>query len=186
WGRLWAEVAQHRFTGGGPLDGHAVGNLLIVALWQLLGDTVQGLDYVGRLLGAEGRVLAMAVEPMDIEADVLADGAPAPHLVRGQVEVATAPGQVLEVRLVPETPKACPEALEAVEQAEWVVLGPGSWFTSVLPHLLVPQLRDALLSTPARRLVALNLAPQPGETAGFSPERHLEVLAEHVPGLRLD
>src|SRR5438874_2195062 len=82
----------------------AVGCLLIVALWQLLGDTVQGLDYVGRLLGAQGRVLPMAVEPMDIEADVLAAGATTPHLVRGQVEVATARGQVLEVRLVPETP----------------------------------------------------------------------------------
>jgi uncharacterized cofD-like protein len=67
-----------------------------------------------------------------------------------------------------------------------VVLGPGSWFTSVLPHLLVPDLADALLRTRARRLVALNLAPQPGETEGFSPHTHLEVLADHAPGLSID
>jgi uncharacterized cofD-like protein len=185
WGRLWADVAQHRFTGGGSLDGHAVGNLLIVALWQLLGDPVEGLDYVGRLLGAEGRVLPMAVEPMDIEAEVR-DGAGRTRVVRGQVAVATAPGRVVEVHLVPPDPKACPQALDAVEAADWVVLGPGSWFTSVLPHLLVPQLRDAVVATRARRLVALNLAPQAGETSGFSAAEHLDVLAEHVPDLRLD
>jgi uncharacterized cofD-like protein len=83
-------------------------------------------------------------------------------------------------------PPACPEAVAAVREADWVVLGPGSWFTSVLPHLLVPELADALINTPARRLVALNLAPQPGETDGFSPHTHLEVLAEHAPQLTVD
>jgi uncharacterized cofD-like protein len=67
-----------------------------------------------------------------------------------------------------------------------VLLGPGSWFTSVLPHLLLPELREALVTTPARRIVVLNLAPEPGETAGFSPEQHLAVLAEHAPELRVD
>jgi uncharacterized cofD-like protein len=67
-----------------------------------------------------------------------------------------------------------------------VVLGPGSWFTSVLPHLLVPDLASALITTPARRLVTLNLAPQPGETEGFSPHAHLEVLASHAPDLGID
>jgi uncharacterized cofD-like protein len=73
-----------------------------------------------------------------------------------------------------------------VREADWVVLGPGSWFTSVLPHLLVPELRDALIDTAARRIVVLNLAPEPGETAGFSPEQHLAVLCEHAPALRVD
>ncbi|MGZ4722555.1 gluconeogenesis factor YvcK family protein [Oryzihumus sp.] len=186
WGSLWARVTQHRFSGDGPLEGHSVGNLLILALWQLLGDPVEGLDYVGRLLGAHGRVLPMAVEPIDIAAQVMSPGATEPVEVRGQVAVATAPGRVMTVHLVPEAPRACPEAVRAVEEADWVVLGPGSWFTSVLPHLLVPGLRDALVATSARRLVALNLAPQPGETSGFSPEQYLEVLAAHAPELRLD
>jgi uncharacterized cofD-like protein len=79
-----------------------------------------------------------------------------------------------------------PEAVAAVGEADWVVFGPGSWFTSVLPHLLVPSLRSALTATPARKLVALNLVPQPGETEGFSPHRHLEVLADHAPSLSFD
>jgi uncharacterized cofD-like protein len=73
-----------------------------------------------------------------------------------------------------------------VTDADVVLLGPGSWFTSVLPHLLVPELREALVGTRARRVVVLNLAPQPGETAGFSPEQHLDVLSQHAPELRVD
>jgi uncharacterized cofD-like protein len=185
WGTLWSRVTQHRFTGDGPLEGHSVGNLLILALWQLLDDPVAGLDVVGRLLGAQGRVLPMAVEPMDIAAQVVEPGERDAREVRGQVAVATAAGRVVSVHLVPEQPLACAEAVGAVREADWVVLGPGSWFTSVLPHLLVPDLRSALVETPARRLVALNLAPE-GETTGFSPEQLLDVLAAHVPDLRLD
>jgi uncharacterized cofD-like protein len=79
-----------------------------------------------------------------------------------------------------------PEAVAAVQDADWVVFGPGSWFTSVLPHLMVPDLAKALRETPARRMVVLNLAPQPGETDGFSPHKHLEVLAAHAPELTVD
>jgi uncharacterized cofD-like protein len=96
------------------------------------------------------------------------------------------PGKVRSVSLVPPDPPACPEALAAIEGADWVVFGPGSWFTSVLPHLKVPELARALVSTPARRILALNLAPQPGETDDFSPQTHLEVLQAHAPGLRID
>jgi uncharacterized cofD-like protein len=164
-----------------------VGNLLIVALWELLGDTVAGLDWVGRLLGARGRVLPMAAVPLDIAATVADPDRPGEVMaVRGQVAVATAPGRVLSISLVPADPPACAEAVKAVEDAEWIVLGPGSWFTSVLPHLMVPELADAIGTTPARRCVALNHAPQQGETTGFSPEMHLEVLLRHAPTLRLD
>jgi uncharacterized cofD-like protein len=76
--------------------------------------------------------------------------------------------------------------VRAVLDADLVLIGPGSWFTSVLPHLLVPELREALARTAARRVVVLNLVPQPGETAGFSPEQHLAVLSEHAPELRVD
>jgi uncharacterized cofD-like protein len=93
---------------------------------------------------------------------------------------------VRSISLLPADPPAVPEAVAAVREADWVVFGPGSWFTSVLPHLLVPSLRTALLDTPARKLVALNLVPQPGETEGFSAHRHLEVLAEHAPALSFD
>ena len=189
WGTTWSRVVQHRFEGPGGLGGHTVGNVLIVALWELLGDTVQGLDWVGRLLGAHGRVLPMASVPLDLVAEV-EDADPARPgeitLVRGQVACASTTGRVRSVSLVPADPPACPQAIAAVATADWVVLGPGSWFTSILPHLLVPELAEALIATPARRVVALNLVPQAGETDGFSPHTHLEVLAEHAPGMKVD
>lgn len=189
WGRTWARVLQHRFASAGELDSHAVGNLLIVALWELLDGHVEGLDWVGRLLGAEGRVLPMAAVPLDIEARVRGVDPDAPELVsvvRGQVELATTSGLVESVDLVPADPPACVEALAAIEVADWIVLGPGSWYTSVLPHLLVPELRAALIHASARRCVTLNLAPQQGETDGFSSSTYLEVLAVHAPYLHID
>lgn len=187
WGHTWRDVLQLRLSSDGPLDRHAVGNILIVALWELLGDPVDGLDWVGRLLGARGRVLPMAAVPLDIEADVVPPGADArPIVVRGQRLVAVTGGHVERIRLLPPDPPARPEAVEAVLEADWVVLGPGSWYTSVIPHLLVPDLREALHETSARRALTLNLCPQPGETAGYTAEHHLEVLAEHAPDLRLD
>jgi len=189
WGTTWSRVVQHRFEGRGGLGGHAVGNVLIVALWELLGDTVQGLDGVGRLLGAHGRVLPMASVPLDLVAEVEGADPARPGeitLVRGQVACASTTGRVRSVSLVPADPPACPQAIAAVATADWVVLGPGSWFTSILPHLMVPELAEALIATPARRVVALNLVPQAGETEGFSPHTHLEVLAEHAPGLKVD
>ncbi len=189
WGRTWARVLQHRFDSDGDMHDHAVGNLLIVTLWQLLDDSVSALDWVGRLLGAQGRVLPMAVTPLDIAADVRGVDVSDPDaltVVRGQVQVASTHGQVTGVRLEPADPPACAEALDAVARADWVVLGPGSWFTSVIPHLLVPDLRTALVDSPARKVVTLNLEPQAGETDGFSPETHLEVLAAHAPDLKVD
>ena len=189
WGTTWSKVVQHRFGGDRELAGHAVGNLLIVALWDLLGDTVAGLDWVGRLLGTQGRVLPMAAVPLDIVAEVTGADPDKPDevtTVRGQAECASTPGQVRSISLLPPDPPAVPEAVRAVLDADWVVFGPGSWFTSVLPHLLVPALSGALHVTAARRLVVLNLAPQPGETDGFSPHKHLEVLAGHAPALNVD
>jgi uncharacterized cofD-like protein len=189
WGSTWSRVVQHRFRSQGELHGHAVGNLLIVALWELLDDPVAGLDWMGRLLGAKGRVLPMASVPLDIVTEVRGADPAVPQAitrVRGQVACAKTPGTVLSVSLIPEDPPAGPEALRAVEEADWIIFGPGSWFTSVLPHLKVPELARALVRTKAKRLVALNLAPQPGETDDFAPQTHLEVLRAHAPELKVD
>lgn len=188
WGRTWERVVQHRFAGNGEMRGHVVGNLLIVSLWELLGDHVQALDWVGRLLGASGRVLPMALTPMDITAEVRGLDAEDPGrltTVRGQVAVATTEGEIVSVSLDPADPRACPEAVTAVREADWVVLGPGSWFTSVLPHVMVPELRQAIGDTDARVLVVLNLEAQVGETGGFGPEDHLAALLEHAPELKV-
>jgi uncharacterized cofD-like protein len=189
WGQTWARLLQHRFSGEGPLAGHAVGNLLLTGLAEATGDPVIALDLVAKLLGLTGRVLPMSPVPLEICAEVIGLVASDPGQVTevvGQVAVATTPGLVAAVHLKPSDPPACKEAVRAVEEADWVVFGPGSWFTSVLPHLLVPDLRDALHRTSARRLVALNLAPQAGETAGFIPESYLDALAAHAPDLQID
>ncbi|MFT3889526.1 MAG: uridine diphosphate-N-acetylglucosamine-binding protein YvcK [Arachnia sp.] len=187
-GRTWAEVLQARFGGDGPLAGHAIGNLLIAGLWQHLGDPVAGLDMVGDLLRTRGRVLPMSSVPLEIEADVLGLDPFEPDEVctlSGQATVAKSRATVQRVRLVPDRPPARPEAVQAVLEADSVILGPGSWFTSVIPHLLVPDLARAILATPAQRVLVLNVAPA-AETDGFSASRHIELLAEHAPGLRLD
>lgn len=189
WGHQWRDVLQHRFAGDGQLGGHCVGNLLIVALWDLLGDTVDGLDLVGRLLNARGRVLPMAAVPLNIEASVMGIDPALPSAissVHGQAAVAVTTGRVLSVRLNPKEPPACAETVAAIHAADWVILGPGSWFTSVMPHLLVPGVRDALVSSRAKRLLTLNLVMHTGETVGFSARNHLEVLASHAPELHLD
>ncbi|MDF2806534.1 MAG: hypothetical protein K0S43_1480 [Cellulosimicrobium sp.] len=184
WGRTWSALLQHRFTSEGDLDNHAVGNLLIVALWELLDDPVAGLDWVGKLLGARGRVLPMAAVPLGIEADVRTGDRL--ETVVGQSHVAVTHGRIEQLRLVPADPPACAEAVQAVEEADWVVLGPGSWFSSVMPHLLVPELARALHETTARRCVTLNLSSETGETYGLSATDHLEALHKHAPGLRID
>ncbi len=184
WGTTWRDLLQHRFTSAGELNQHAVGNLLIVALWDQLGDTVAGLDWVGKLLGARGRVLPMASVPLEIRAQV--ETAHGSRTVIGQSQVALAEGRITQVELVPENPPACPEAVQAVYDADWIVLGPGSWYSSVMPHLLVPELAIAIHETNARRCITLNLADEVGETSGLSTTDHLEVLLKHDPDLKID
>lgn len=189
WGHTWRDVLQHRFTGSGELQGHALGNLMIVSIWELLSDPVAGLDLVGRLLGARGRVLPMAAQPLQIVAEIIGHDPTRPHersVVHGQHRVASSPGRVASIGILPTCPTPCVPALEAIAAADWVVLGPGSWFTSVMPHLLVPDLADALQATPARRLLNLNLEVHKGETRDFRAEDHLASFAENAPGVRLD
>lgn len=192
WGRTWRDVMQHRFQApvskSSPLEGHALGNLLIVTLWELLGNTVDGLQWAGALLGARGKVLPMAAVPLTIQGRSSTVDERGQHRVStivGQATVATA-GVVEEVRIVPENAPACPEALEEIELADWVVLGPGSWYTSVLPHLLLPELRAALSRTPAKRLLTMNLDPDDKEAEGMDAADHLRVITRYAPEIGVD
>ena len=184
WGRTWRDLLQHRFTSSGDLNQHAVGNLLIVALWELLDDPVGGLDWVGKLLGARGRVLPMASVPLSLEAEVAIGGEVV--TVVGQSQVASTAGRVENIRLRPSDPPAYPEAVDAIMAADWIVLGPGSWFSSVMPHLLVPDLAKALHETTGRRCLTLNLSRDTDETLGMTTIEHLRALYRHAPDLRID
>ncbi len=189
--RRTAALFQHRFKrrrDPDPLAGHAVGNLLLLGLMEQLGDPVEALDHAARLVCAVGRVLPMSKYAVGIEADVL-DGDPERlgevALLCGQHAVAVTTGKVQSLRLTPADPPPCPEALAAVEAADWLIFGPGSWYTSVIPHLLVPGLARAIVASRARRLVTLNLASD-NETLGLSHADHLAALHWYLPSLRID
>lgn len=183
-----AELFQHRFAGEDPLGGHTVGNLVLCGLMERYGDPVTALAHAATMVNARGRVLPMSCQPVSIEAEVSGVDPDDPDrlvTVRGQHEVAVSRGRVESVRLDPAAPAACEEAVAAVHDADWLIFGPGSWYTSVIAHLLVPRLREAAVASAARRLVVLNLSTDQ-ETAGMSVPDHLAALARYAPGLRVD
>ena len=188
WGKSWADILQYRFTSDGALNGHAVGNLLLAALWDRDVDPVAGLDRVAALLKVVGRVLPMAAAPLDIEA--IFENAGVMNKVQGQVQVATAQGELKSLQLVPENPTALPVALNAIEKAEWITVGPGSWFSSVLPHFFVTQQRQALARSSAKKIIILNLDSHSGakadEFAGNTPVEHLEMMHAYAPDMKID
>lgn len=188
WGRTWAQIMQHRFVSNGELNGHAMGNLLLASLWNAGDDPVVALDRVGELLKVIGRVLPMAAVALDIEGTFTTSTGRI--VVRGQKEVATAKGHIESLRIIPEDPEALPEALAAISDAEWITMGPGSWFSSVIPHLLVPAQLEALKSSTAKKILILNLdasaRSQGEEFAGSTPEQHLEFFHRYAPGLTVD
>ncbi|APT86905.1 gluconeogenesis factor YvcK family protein [Corynebacterium flavescens] len=187
-GDLWARTLQHRFGGTGAMAGHAVGNLLIAGLTGVLDNYQAALDVVAVLTNSRGRVFPVVNQPLEIEAEVagLDDDPRVMRPVRGQVAVASTPGQVRRVKILPEDAPANADALDALHMADLITLGPGSWFSSVLPHVLVPDIVQAISESDALRLVILNLSAEPGETHGFSAERHLHVLAQHAQSLSID
>jgi uncharacterized cofD-like protein len=183
-----AALFQHRFDGDDPLSGHPVGNLVLCGLMEQLGDPVVALAHAATMVRAQGRVLPMSREPVAIEARVRGADPDRPDellTVRGQHEVAISRGQVEQVRLDPPAPVACREAVEAIAEADWLVFGPGSWYTSVIPHLLVPELAAAIHASPARRAVVLNLTTDQ-ETIGMTVPDHLAALSTYAPDLRVD
>ena len=188
WGRTWAQILQHRFDSDGELSGHAMGNLLLASMWNAGDDPVAALDRVGQLLKVIGRVLPMAAVALDIEGTF--STSTGRIVVRGQKEVATAKGHIQSLRIIPEDPPARIEALAAIADAEWITMGPGSWFSSVIPHLLVPAQLDALKSSNARKILILNLdassQSQGEEFAGSTPEQHLEFFHHYAPELTMD
>lgn len=187
--RAWADVLQYRFGGDGELGGHAVGNLLMAALWENSSDAVAGLQELGALVGAVGQVLPCSVDPLSIVAHIRGHEESRPGEVvevRGQVEIATTPGRVESLRIEPAGARPCIQALQAIDEADAIVLGPGSWFTSLMPHLLMPTQGEHVESAPGRRILVLNLDPQEGETGDFSPAEHIDAITSHAPNMRFD
>lgn len=167
------DIFQHRFSTG-SLEGHVVGNLVLAAVTQETGSFMTAIEYAGQMLGTRGRIVPPTLDPVRLVSEVEGER------VEGQVALATAAGRVNFVGLDPPNPKAFPEALELVADADHIVLGPGSLFTSVIPPLLVPDLRGAFLSSTARKIYICNITSPPGETEGFDAGAHLDAVFAHL------
>jgi len=179
---LLAAAFEHRFDAG-ELQGHALGNLVIAGLAAASGDFEAALAEAGRLLGARGRVVPATRQAVVLKAVVRSATGDEPGSVEGQVAVSTA-GGIAGVSLVPPDPEPPAAALQALATADQVVLGPGSLFTSVLAVVAVPAIRQALATTPGRKIYVCNLRPQVPETEGYDVAAHVEALRGH--GLEVD
>jgi uncharacterized cofD-like protein len=166
-----ATAFEYRFDQE-ELAGHALGNLVLAGLMDAKGDPVSGLDEACRLLGVRGRVLPSSTEPVVLKADAACGE------VTGQVAV-NGTDHILRVSLVPADPPAPGAAIAALADADQIVLGPGSLFTSVLAAVAVPQILEAVNASPARRVYLCNLRPQDTETAGYDVSRHVDALLAH-------
>lgn len=188
---LMTQVLQYRFgaavgeNGRSELQGHAFGNLLLAALTGITGSFDEALLAAERVLALRGRVLPSTLADVVLAADVLlADGTV--QRVVGESKIPEANGRIQHVYLQPENVKAYPPALQAIFQADLIVMGPGSLYTSILPNLLVPDLAEALLYARAPKIYICNLATQPGETDNYSVADHVATLFQHIPTGCLD
>ncbi len=185
---VWSAAFEHRFSEG-ELEGHALGNLVLVGLAETLGSFPAALDEAGRLLGSVGRVLPATTDPVVLKAEVAArpgsDGVKSQveGQVEGQVAVANCHG-ILRVALVPADARPPADAVTAILEADQVVMAPGSLFTSVMPVLCVEELRAAIASTSGQVVQVCNLRPQAPETTGLDGTDHLEAVLAH--GARVD
>jgi uncharacterized cofD-like protein len=175
-GSRLATAFDYRF-GEEELAGHALGNLILAGLMDASGDAVAALDEAGRLLGVRGRVLPSSTEPVVLKADA------AGGEVTGQVAV-NGTDRILRVSLVPSDPPAPAAALDALAEADQILLGPGSLFTSVLAAVVVPQIRDAVNASGAETIYLCNLRPQDTETSGYDVAGHVAALLAH--GVEID
>ncbi len=187
---LMSELLQYRFPGsasdpapaaGGSLGGHAVGNLLIAAMTAVEGgDFEEGVRQMNRVLAVRGQVLPATATPLTLHAE-LEDGS----VINGQSRIAAA-SRIVRAWVTPDDVRASEDALAAIVEADLIVLGPGSLYTSLLPSLMLPEIRDAIAAAGAVRVYVCNVATQQGETAGFDLAAHVEALIGHAGSGILD
>jgi uncharacterized cofD-like protein len=172
---LMADLFQFRFGGDGALAGHSFGNLFLAALTGVTGSFLQAIRISGKVLAVQGTILPSTLESVTLGAE-LADGS----IVRGESKLRERRGPVRRVFVEPDTVRALPEVLEAIDRADVIVLAPGSLFTSLLPNLLVGGVADAIRGAAALRIYVANLMTEPGETDSLSLADHLEALHAHA------
>jgi uncharacterized cofD-like protein len=171
-----AELFNYRFDGGDEVGGHSLGNLILTALSRLENDFSKAIERGSELLGVRGRVLPSTTENVRLRAE-LVDGS----WVDGESQISSVPRRIRKVSLEPQDPGPFSEAVAALLQADIVVIGPGSLYTSLIPVLLVTELGDAIRQSGARVVLVMNLTTEPGETDGYTAVDHLLAIRRHAP-----
>lgn len=178
---LLGQLFQYRIASDDTsLEGHSFGNLFISALAEVTGSFEEAVAESGRVLGVHGRVLPSTLHDVRLSADVIMPNTTLEVRVEGESKIPLSRGRIRRVWLEPSAPPAFPRAIHALLNADLIILGPGSLYTSILPNLLVPDLAEAVKASRALKLFICNVATQPGETDHFSCGDHLRVMEEHI------
>lgn len=169
--KLLTELFQYRFKAGDGLTGHSFGNLFLTAMSEITGDLEQAVIASSKVLAIRGRVVPSTLSDVKLWAK-MADG----RLIEGESNIPEAGGRIVDVGCFPENPPALPAAVEAIEKADFIIMGPGSLYTSVIPNLLVPEIREAIAHSSAPRIYVCNIMTQPGETDGYTVSDHIKAI----------
>jgi uncharacterized cofD-like protein len=172
---LLSRLFQYRFSAGLGLTGHNFGNLFLAALTHITGDFAEAVRVSSRVLAIRGRIFPSTLANVTLKA-VLENG----KLVRGETRITASRSKIKKLMLSPPHARPLDEALEAIRQADLILMGPGSLYTSILPNLLIPEIAGAVARSRAPRVYIANLMTQPGETTDYSVAEHLRALQEHV------
>lgn len=184
---MLSELFQYRFPSGSiGLDGHSFGNLFITALSDITGSFEGAIAESGRVLSVSGQVLPSTLHDVELVADVVLPYLVSEIRVQGESQIPESTGRVQRVWLEPNSPPAFPQAIQAILNADIILVGPGSLYTSILPNLLVPDIADAIRSSRGLRMYICNVATQRGETTGYTCGDHLHALEEHTGGRLFD
>lgn len=175
--KLLTELFQYRFKVGEGLAGHSFGNLFLTAMAEITGDLEKGVEASSRVLAIRGRVLPATLADMKLWAD-MEDG----RRIEGESNIPEAGGRIVRIGCSPECPRALPAVVEAIREAEFIIIGPGSLYTSIAPNLLVPEIAEALKCSDAVKIYVCNVMTQHGETDGYSVSEHVRALEAAAGG----
>lgn len=169
--KLLTELFQYRFKAGDGLTGHSFGNLFLTAMSDITGDLERGVAASSKVLAIRGQVLPATLSDVRLWAE-LADG----RRIEGESKITEAGGTIVKIGCIPENPPGLPAAIKAIKEANYIIMGPGSLYTSVIPNLLVPEIADAIAASEAPRIYICNIMTQPGETQGYTVADHIRAI----------
>lgn len=172
---MLVELFQHRFPEGNGLSGHSLGNLLLAAMTSLTGNFNTGIKEISRVLNVKGKIYPISNENMSLHAE-MEDGT----IISGESNIPISNKKIKRVFLLPQPVKPLPNAVRALQAADLIVISPGSLYTSIMPNLIIPQVKEALRKTKAKVVYVCNVMTQEGETTGFTASDHVQAICDHI------